>query len=559
MIADAERLHPARVLIVDDDRFLAETLAEILSQEALEVEICGTGAEALDAASRHPHGIALVDVRLPDIGGTELLQKLRAVAPDLDVVVVTGNASVHSAIEALNQGASRYVLKPCAPDELLSIMRDLIERRHLRERNRLYLRRLEIQNRLSEALSSAVGPEEVGRAAVKAIRSLTEVRAAAVLAFEGDREARVLRPLAWAGMEPGTASSLAAMPEVLEFDRMERVSPEPLPGMVRIQGDRAIGEPGTFCPVALYRLRGRERSLGLLAVVIHCDSEDDPQNEDLLIAIANWVGVALERAMLHRRLETAFAELKTAQRRLIQAEKLSAIGRLAAGLAHEVGTPLNIISGRAEYLLEEAGTNPEVSQGLRVIVQQIERISSLIRQLLDFSREQTVVRRRVNLTEVLGAVLPLLEVPCSKRRIRLEVRVPEDLPPVFADWNQLQQVFINLLMNSIDAIASRGGARTSGGQIVIDVEGAPGDREVRITVQDDGQGIREEHLDKVFEPFFSTKDVGTGTGLGLAVVYGIVTEHGGTIDISSTWGAGTTVVFTLPADAASHEPVASPR
>lgn len=534
-----------RVLIVDDDQFLAETVADILSDQVEEVKTCRTGAEALEAASTHKYGIALVDVRLPDIGGVELLRRMRQATPDLDIAIVTGNASVHSAIEALNQGATRYILKPCAPDELRSVVSDLAERQHLRERNRLYLRRLEVQNRLSEALSSALGPEDVARAAVKAARDLAEVRAAAVLVFSDKRpmEGARLQPLARSGMSRATACALAAMPEVQRFCETRGLSSEPLRGTVSVPGDEAVG-PSTFF---VFRLKGRSEDLGLLTLVARSEAAADPQNEDLLVTISNWVGVALERAMLYHRLETAYAELKKAQRRLVQSEKSSAIGRLAAGLAHEVGTPLNIISGRAEYLLDVAGDHPEVSQGLGVIVQQIDRISVLIRQLLDFSREQPAVRTRVALAEVLRAVLPLLQGPLDKHLIRLEVRVAEGLPHVRADFNQLQQVFINLLMNSIDAIAMRPEGSPRGGRIRIHLSGARESGEVRVCVEDDGHGIREEHLDKVFDPFFSTKEVGAGTGLGLAVVYGIITDHGGTIDIASEWGRGTTVTFTLPA------------
>lgn len=536
-----------RVLIVDDDQFLAETLVEILSGEVEEVETCGTGAEALGAVQAKPYGIVLVDVRLPDIGGIELLRKLREKAPDVDIVIVTGNASVHSAIEAMNLGATRYILKPCAPDELITLVRDLGERQYLRERNRLYLRRLEVQNRLSEALSAALGPEEVASAAVNATRRLAEVRGVAVLVFseEGKEGDATLKPLAWAGMSSAVVHILANMPEVKRFCDSGRVSPEPLPGMVMVRGDKDTGSENAACPVALYRLRGREEDLGILAVMTSCDADPDQQNEDLLMAIANWVGVALERATLYHRLETAYADLKKAQRRLIQAEKLSAIGRLAAGLAHEVGTPLNIISGRAEYLLELAGDRPVIRQGLEVIVQQIDRISALIRQLLDFSREHTTVRTRVSVKEVLQAVLPLLEGALSKRHIVLEVRIPEGLRPVYANFNHLQQVFINLLVNSIDAVAMKF-ENSFGGNIIIDIIDDQNSDFVRILVMDNGQGIKEEHLDKVFDPFFSTKEVGAGTGLGLTVVYGIITDHGGTIDIQSEWGKGTTVTLTLP-------------
>ena len=541
-----------RVLIVDDDQFLAETLAEILAEESIDVATVRTGAHALDEVRGHPNGIALIDVRLPDIGGIELMRRMREIAPDLDIVIVTGNASVHSAIEALNQGASRYILKPCAPDELLSIVHDLWERQQLRERTRLYLRRLEVQNSLSDALSSALLPEDAARASVEAIRSLAEVQAAVVLMHQegadagGDR-AR-LKPLAWAGVEQRTAESLAAMTEVAAYLSHAAVAGG-TPGTVGIRAAEASSK-GEICPVSLYRLRGRTTDLGVLAVMASCDWAMDEHHEDLLNAIANWVGVALERAMLYRRLEVAYSDLKNAQRRLIQAEKLSAIGRLGAGLAHEVGTPLNIISGRAEYLMELVGDDPRTKQGLNVIVQQIDRISRLIRQLLDFSREYSPVRTRIDLSAVLTAVVPLLEVPLGKAKIDLAARLPEGLPKVMANFNQMQQVFINLLMNSIDAITADPGhlAGKGRGTIAVTAELVPRTHKVHVRVSDNGHGILEENLDKVFDPFFSTKDVGAGTGLGLAVVYGIITEHGGSIEVDSGWNQGTTVSFSLPAE-----------
>lgn len=549
-----------RVMIVDSDRFLADTLSDILSQEAIEVAICRTGGEALDEVRVHPYGIAIIDVRLPDMSGIDLLRQLLQHAPDIDIVIVTGNASVHSAMEALNHGASRYILKPCAPDELLSIVNDLFERQHLRERNRLYLRRLEIQNQLSEALSSALRPEDVANAAVEATMGLAEVRAATIIvhmdpssrdemmeAIVGDRP---LQALAWSGIGPDTVETMTAMPEV-GYYLDSRVLAHAAPGTVALPSGGDLGEPGTVCPVALYRLRGRASDLGVLAVIMDdCEQNLDEQNEEILTAIANWVGVALERAMLHRRLELAYTDVKNAQKQLVYAEKQSAIGRLAAGLAHEVGTPLNIISGRAEFLLEDSKIDPITAQGLEIIVQQIERISSLIQQLMDFSREYSPARQEIELSGVINAVTSLMEVQLKKRHIKLGLDVPADLPKVLANSNQLQQVFINLLMNSIDAIGSKHKpkSRKTEGRIFINADHLPSNRQVQVVLADSGHGIKEEDLDKVFEPFFSTKDVGAGTGLGLAVVYGIITDHGGTIDIESSWAKGTAVTFTLPTE-----------
>jgi signal transduction histidine kinase/CheY-like chemotaxis protein len=537
-----------RVLIVDDDRDLADTLAQILATGDLDVECVATGAEAAASAARHPPDVVLADVLLPDVSGIELLQRLRATSPDVDVVIVTGHASVRSAVDALNLGARRYVLKPCEPEELLSAVRDLLDRRQLQRRNRLYLHRLEVQNALSGALAAALSPEDVARATLDAVCGLGDVDTGTVLGLAepgagDDGPGPRLRPLASRGLDVAAAEALGRTEDVADLlsARMGAA-----PGMKVVPGG-----PGVRGPLALCRLRGREADLGVLIVATGRQFMMDEHHWELLMAIANWAGVGLERAVLYRRLQRAYDELKNAQRRMIQAEKLSAVGRLAAGLAHEVGTPLNVISGRAEYLLRDAEGNPRMEQGLRVIVQQIDRISRLIAQVLDFSREYGPVRDRIDLAAVVAAVQPLLAARLEKSAIDLELFLPPGLPRVVANFNQLEQVFINLLMNAIDAVVAddahlRAKPR---GRIAVIAEVQPRLRKVRVTIEDDGQGIREEHQDQVFDPFFSTKPVGAGTGLGLAVVYGIVTEHGGTIDIESTWGAGTRVRFTLPTEA----------
>jgi signal transduction histidine kinase/DNA-binding response OmpR family regulator len=536
----AQEANERRVLVVDDDVYLAETIAEVLRGEGFDAFVCSSGSQALKEVSRRDFGIALLDIRLSDMGGIDVLLKLKEEAPQMDVVVVTGNASVHSAIEALNHGASRYILKPTAPDELLSIVRDLFDRRELLRRSSLYLKRLEAQTKLSQALASALLPEEVARAAVDATRVVAEVQAC-VLLLLGDDE--TLRPLAWSGISEEMATMLASHDDVFHYISSPRTEDE-TPGMAGLKMMQAKQE--TVCPVALFRLRGRTDDLGLLGVIIRCGSFEGHE-EELLSAIANFVGVALERALLYERLEKAYSELKKAQREMVRTEKMSAIGRLASGLAHEIGTPLNIISGRAEYLYEIAKDDQNMRQGLRVIVEQIDRISSLIRQLLDFSREHTTEMSPLDIRKVVTGTLSLMDSNLRKANVSVLVEMPERLPLVRGNFNQLQQVFINLLMNSMDAINARfkkGEARHNG-KIRMSLLLEDGGDEVRVTVEDNGIGIKEEDIDKVFEPFFTTKGVGAGTGLGLSVVYGIISDHGGKIEIESKEGEETRVTFTL--------------
>ena len=527
-----------RCLIVDDDVALASSIAAVLSAET-DVVIATTGEAALSEVRRQPRGVALIEVLLPDIGGVELMRRIHVAAPDVDVAILTGHATLTGAIDALNHGARRYIMKPCDPDELRAIVRDLVERQELEQRSRIYLRRLEIQNSLSEALSAALTPEDVARAAIGAVAALGGVRMAAVLASTNETP----KALASVGMDEETVAALGTLEEVRQ---LMSGSATDTPLMTVIPGGLT---PGVMA-LALCRLRGRTSVLGVLAAAVSSETARDEHHWELFMAISNWAGLALERAMLYRRLELAYQEVKNHERRIVQAEKLSAVGRLAAGLAHEVGTPLNIIAGRAEYLLRDVRGDARLEQGLQVIVQQIERISRLIRQVLDFSREYGPVRDLVDLSEVVSSIIPLLESRLRRSDTELEVYLQPRLPCVFANFNQMQQVFLNLIMNSIDAIQAESDRRASKGpgRIIIAGEVVPRTRKVRITIEDNGQGIPEENLDKIFDPFFSTKPVGKGTGLGLAVVYGIVTEHGGTIDVESKVGEGTAVHFTLPTE-----------
>jgi two-component system, NtrC family, sensor histidine kinase HydH len=248
-------------------------------------------------------------------------------------------------------------------------------------------------------------------------------------------------------------------------------------------------------------------------------------------------------------------DVRLLERNLQRAEKLATIGTLAAGVAHEVGTPLGIISGRAESLLARLGDGDEAAKkALTSIVSQVEKVSTTIRQLLDFARARPVERVDVAARDVLANAAALLEHRFRQKKVTLTVDAPPSLPPLAADPGQLEQVIVNLLVNACDACAEGGhvGARAIavGGAVKGAVEGADGNaagRVVEIEIHDDGCGIAPENLPSVLDPFFTTKKRGQGTGLGLTIVDDIVKNHDGTLAIESAPGRGTTVRVRLPA------------
>jgi signal transduction histidine kinase len=238
------------------------------------------------------------------------------------------------------------------------------------------------------------------------------------------------------------------------------------------------------------------------------------------------------------------------ERGLRQSDKLASVGQLAAGLAHEIGTPLNIIGGRAEFLLRRPRSAEEVDDNLQIIRSQIDRIAGIVRQLLEFSRRREPSFRSVELSLLLKKVTGLLHHKIVDKNVELDIRLAEALPSIQADPDQLQQVFINLFLNSLHALkpggtikiraATVGDANRNGGI-------AAGDDKLVIEFADDGAGIAAEHISQIFDPFFTTKDVGEGNGLGLSVSYGIIKDHGGEIRVESRPGQFTKFTIFLPA------------
>lgn len=229
------------------------------------------------------------------------------------------------------------------------------------------------------------------------------------------------------------------------------------------------------------------------------------------------------------------------ERQLRHSEILSVAGRLATGLAHEVGTPLNIVSGRAEFLLRTLPADDRRREELEVMIAQIDRISGIIRSLLDMVRPAKPEMQPTALAGVMERLLPLLRHGARRRGVHLEAAVPPDLPPAMADANQLQQVVINLVMNAIEATPIGGRVEVTARRRSL------GDRAgVEVAVADTGPGIPAEIRSKVFEPFFSTKPRGQGTGLGLPICRDIVREHGGDIRLESRVEGGTAVTVWLP-------------
>jgi signal transduction histidine kinase len=239
------------------------------------------------------------------------------------------------------------------------------------------------------------------------------------------------------------------------------------------------------------------------------------------------------------------AQLQATQQQLIQSEKLAAIGQLTAGIVHDVKNPLAIIKGLAEVLLEEDDVDPAVRKQLGVMRDSAGRANRIVTDLLKFARQSTLEMKEQDLRGTIEAVVRLTSYLAREAHVQVITDLPDQPVNVSYDGPQIEQVLVNLVQNAIQAMPDRGALRISLSEA---------DQAVAIAVQDTGTGIPAENLTRVFDPFFTTKPEGEGTGLGLSVSYGIVSHHGGRIDVESAVGEGTTFTILLP----KSRPVAVP-
>ncbi|OFX23320.1 MAG: PAS domain-containing sensor histidine kinase [Anaeromyxobacter sp. RBG_16_69_14] len=302
-------------------------------------------------------------------------------------------------------------------------------------------------------------------------------------------------------------------------------------GLLGLGAGEALGRPlaevaGDPAATALLGQVEREKVVrGVRAAWRRADGEVPVEVSAALLAGG---GVALVARDVSGQLEL--------ERRMMRSEKLAVVGSLAAGLAHEIGTPLNVISATAEYLMVD-GAPGERARRLREIVGETDRISRLVRELLAFARGSGAERALVDVPAAVSRVLSLLAIPAEKKRVRVEADLPATLPPVLADPDGLHQVLVNLLVNAVSAVGD-------GGRVGVRARTGPDGAHLALEVHDDGPGVPEALRERVFDPFFTTRP--DGTGLGLAVCARIVAAHGGDLRVGAGPLGGACFSVLLP-------------
>jgi signal transduction histidine kinase len=357
------------------------------------------------------------------------------------------------------------------------------------------------------------------------------------------------------------------------------------------QDSRAHGFPPDHPPMHSFLgvpIVSKGRLFGNLYLTEKQGAEEfSKEDEKLAVTLAAQAAIAIENASLYEEVKRSYDELKRSQHLLVRQEKLASLGRLAAGLAHEMNNPLSSVAGFAEALTrrltgERAGEPADVGdvrEYLTLIQDEVSRAATIVRRLLDFARQREPTFGLVDLQGVVGSAVGFVERQATLANQRIVVAPFPEGSTVYADAQMLQQVFLNLLTNALDAIEGGGevritarhvrgvgsvavgqrsrGAEEPGGRGAGGSGPTPGApllpsspapmRFIEVTVSDTGSGIAPENLARVFDPFFTTKEVGKGTGLGLAICQSIIEQHRGSIEVQSQGpGKGTAVTVSLP-------------
>ena len=496
-----------RILIVDDDHDFSAAIGEILDSEGYTVSLAHGAQEACDRAAEFGADIALLDIRLGRDSGIDLIGRLKSVREGVLCVMMTGHAALDTAIQALQQGAYDYLRKPIDGLDLLATLDRCFETIRLRE--------------------DTCATEEARARLAAAVEHAAE----AILITDPDGTIQYVNPAFETITGYASEEALGSTPRILRSGKMD---------------DSFYKELWTTLAgggVWVGRFTNRTKSGQFVEQESTISSIRDGRGH-----IVSYVSVARD---VTREMELE-AQLRHAQ-------KLEAIGTLAGGIAHDFNNTLSPILGYAEMAMNEVGPGSDLWQHLSEIHKAGERASALVRQILAFSRPSEWERKLVLMKGIVEECMKLLRSSLPST-ISIELDL-EECPPVLADPTQMHQVIMNLCTNAFHAMQEHGGVLTTSlhpvtiaaGPVLTGAAPPPGNY-VRLAVTDTGQGMSPETLERIFEPYFTTKKLGQGTGLGLATVHGIVHAHLGHIAVESTPGRGAEFRVYLPVAAVPESP-----
>jgi two-component system NtrC family sensor kinase len=505
------------VLIIDDEADIREVTALTLMDAGYMVKTAADGAEGLEQCGRFGPKIVITDVRMPVMDGIQVLETVKSRFPDTEVIVATAFGDMEIAVRALQLDASDFITKPIHTEALMVALERARQRYTARQQLKNYTRRLELGlSQTTRQLEETVAYQE----------RLIESSMDGILGCDTDNK---------------IVSFNHSMEKMLGIDRSEVLHKAVLENFLgkkeylRFQTDLASPEYGGHGRLLLYETYFLNQAKDKVPIQL---------SATFLMEDETSTGMVLFVRDLRRihRLQQEMAD----QAELMHQDKMMSLGRLAASVAHEINNPLAGILNYIRLMIRTARKGSvskdklaQFARYLETVEAETDRCSKIVSNLLTFSRRTPVSMQPVSVNEILDRSIALAKHRLELANIQLTTQIPQGLPSITGDANQLQQCLLNLVFNAIDAMPD-------GGVLTIKAIGSPDEKNLTVQVIDTGHGIDEKEMDHIFEPFYTTKKEGYGVGLGLSTTYGIIERHGGSLTVQSEPGKNTIFEIRLP-------------
>jgi two-component system, NtrC family, sensor kinase len=513
------------ILIVDDDRTIVRFCQRLLERSSFQVITALDPLDALKVLENQKVDLLLSDIRMPVMDGFELVKKAKQLQPDLPVLVMTGYGSVDTAIQALHRGVDGLILKPFAnaAELIQAVQRILEESRQKRDAARLHVLRPLFD--VTERLLAETSPQALEALILDSISRLFQTCFAGIYQNSGN------------DMQPTVVkiTQVDALPVAVE--------PEKLIELAVATGASAVhyaSGPGSSAEMqkklketgwgSLLTARVQQKNSALIffasrgmdsAVFTEADLE-------MFVILARQAAVAMENACLYSDLKEYVQQIEESQRALVQAEKMAAVGRLMATMAHEINNPLQAVRNSLHLAARKEIGSDQRMLYMEMTGNQLERLVKTVRQMLDFYRPGGSEWEPVDLRKVVNQILILLGSQMKDQGVIVHLQCRAKNTVVLGSSDQIQQVIFNLLINAMDSMEETAAPSDDcAKQIWIDIDQQ--DQQICILIEDTGAGVPFALQERIFEPFVSTKK--NGTGLGLAVSYGIMERHQGSLKI----------------------------
>lgn len=520
------------ILVVDDELGVVRLCQRLLERVGFQVIAVTSPQDGLTVLDRSQVDLLLVDIRMPEMNGFRMIELAREKQPEIAVVVMTGFGTVETAIEALRRGADGLILKPFSEGaELVKSVRIALEENQ-HKRDLMHFRALRPLFDLSEVLFSETDPDRLQILVLEAISDYLKCPHGGLYRREAGETS--LKLVAHIGNALPEESSNP------EGGPLGRADANGMPLRINHHGQidadlnsilEAYNMESLMCaPVSL-----ETGNIVLVAARNRGDKAFSQADLEMFVILARQAALALENARLYTELRAYVLQVEESKQVLLKAEKMAAAGRMTASIAHEINNPLQAVHNCLHLAKRKELSSEQREHYLDLAQSEMGRLMSTVQRMLDFYRPSALDRKPTDVNKLVKRVLMLLNQQMEKQGVRVQTELEPDLPKAMIVGDQVQQVFLNLVLNGLDAMPG-------GGELYIETKS--GKSEVAITFEDTGPGIPEEERNRIFEPFLSTKE--GGTGLGLTVSYGIVAAHGGQLELLPSVRRGACFRVTLP-------------